>query len=59
MRNVLKILLETFSELILIFTAAATGATIGQGKSLTLIEWILATGFILTSIILKKIKSNL
>jgi hypothetical protein len=50
-----NITFETLAELILIFTAAATGAIIGQGKQLTNIEWVLAIIFILCSISLKKV----
>ena len=41
--SLFKIILETFSELILIFTAAAAGVSIGQRGHLMKSEWILAT----------------
>ncbi|MBU2562590.1 MAG: hypothetical protein KKF68_02935 [Nanoarchaeota archaeon] len=53
--SLFKIILETFSELILIFTAAAAGVSIGQRGHLMKSEWILATFLILISILLKTI----
>ncbi|MCA9485383.1 MAG: hypothetical protein KC506_00900 [Nanoarchaeota archaeon] len=52
--SLLKLILETTAELIIIFTAAAAGAVIGSGRQMTSIEHILSFIFVLLAIITKK-----
>lgn len=53
--SLLRISLETISELLTIFVAAAAGVVIGQKGYLILQEWIVAGFLIIISIFLKKI----
>jgi len=50
----IKITLETISEMVIIFTAAAAGAVIGSGKTMTSAEWFLATILVCEAVILRR-----